>query len=194
MNKKRVFIAINLSEQLKKKLFEWELKLEQKYQLGEFRGKNINWVIKNNLHITLIFIGYVTDDETYEICKTVRNVVKNHSQFYINLERIIIGPPHRPARMFWVEGEKSQELANLQADLENVLSGANNYKKEARPFAPHITLARFTNPIAKILPEINEVLKSSISVDSIDVMQSVLHRTGPEYTILERVELEGNEN
>jgi 2'-5' RNA ligase len=202
MNKKRIFIAINLSEQLKKKLFERELKLEQKYQLGEFRGKNINWVIKNNLHITLIFIGYVTDDETYEICKTVKNVAKNHSQFYIDLERIITGPTYAKAsagkpptpRMFWVEGEKSQELANLQTDLENELSGGMGYKKEIRLFRPHITLARFTNQVAKILPEINDIFNSSISVDSVDVMQSVLHRTGPEYTILERVELEGNEN
>jgi 2'-5' RNA ligase len=194
MVKKRIFIAINLSDQLKRKLFEWELKLEQKYQLGEFRSKNINWVIKNNLHITLVFIGYVTDDETYEICKTVKDVAKNHSQFYVELEKIITGPPHKQARMFWVEGEKSQELANLQADLENALSGANNYKREIRPFRPHITLARFTNQVAEMLPEINEVFKSLITVDSIDVMQSVLHRNGPEYTILERVELEGNEN
>lgn len=189
MNKKRIFIAINLSDQLKKKLFEWGLKLEQKYQLGEFRGKNINWVIKNNLHITLIFIGYVTDDETYEICKTVREVARKHAQFYINLEKIIKGPERKPARMFWVQGEKSQELANLQAGLENALSGNNNYKKEVRPFSPRITLARFTGPVARILPEINEIFDSSVSVDSIDVMQSILHRTGPEYTILERVNL-----
>ena len=194
MVKKRIFIAINLSEQLKRKLFEWELKLEQKYGLGEFRSKNINWVIKNNLHITLIFIGYVTDDETYKICKTVKDVAKNHSQFYIELERIVVGPPHKQARMFWVEGGKSRELANLQTDLENALSGASNYKKEVRPFSPHITLARFTNQVARILPEINELFKSPISVDSIDVMQSILHSNGPEYTILERVELEGNEN
>lgn len=194
MVKKRIFIAINLSDQLKRKLFEWELKLEQKYQLGEFRSKNINWVIKNNLHITLVFIGYVTDDETYKICKTVKEVAKNHSQFYIDLEKIITGPPHKQARMFWVEGGKSQELANLQAGLENTLSGANHYKKEVRPSSPHITLARFTNQVAEILPEINEIFKSSVVVDSVDVMQSVLRRTGPEYTILERVELEGNEN
>jgi RNA 2',3'-cyclic 3'-phosphodiesterase len=194
MTKKRIFIAINLPEQVKRKLFEWELKLEQKYGLGEFRSKNINWVIRNNLHITLIFIGYVTDDEIYEICKTAKEVAKNHSQFYIELEKIVTGPPHKQARMFWVEGAKSQELANLQIDLENALSGTNNHKKEIRPFSPHITLARFTNQVAKILPEIGEIFKSSVSVDSIDVMQSVLHRNGPEYTILERVELEGNEN
>ncbi|MCX6730058.1 MAG: hypothetical protein NT058_00975, partial [Candidatus Portnoybacteria bacterium] len=91
MNKKRLFIAINLPETVKDKLFDWELKLEKEYELGEFRGKNINWVIKKNLHITLIFIGYATDDETYEIARIIKTVAKNHQQFFVNLEKIILG-------------------------------------------------------------------------------------------------------
>jgi len=194
MTKRRIFIAINLSDGVKNKLMEWQVKwmdLDRKY---------INWVRKENLHITLAFIGYATDDETYEICKIIRETAKNHSQFFIKLERIITGPassagkPPKTPRMFWVEGEESQELAELQSDLENALAGGNLMKKEARAFKPHITLARFTNQIAKSLPEINDVFKSSILVDSIDVMQSILRRTGPEYTILESINLEGNEN
>lgn len=183
MTKRRIFIAINLSDGVRKKLADWQKKwanLDRKY---------INWVRKENLHITLAFIGYATDDETYEICKTVREVVKNHSQFYINLERIILGPPNKSPRMFWVEGEKSQELAELQNDLEIALAGGSLMKKEARAFKPHITLARFTNQIAKTLPEVNEPFRSSVSIETVDVMQSVLRRTGPEYTILESINL-----
>ena len=110
MNKKRIFIAINLPERVKSGLFDWELKLEQEYGLGEFRGRNINWVIKNNLHITLIFIGYATDDETYDIARKMKNVAKRHQSFFINLEKIILGPPNRSARMFWVEEKSHQEL------------------------------------------------------------------------------------
>jgi len=192
MSKKRLFIAINLPEQIKKKLFEWELKLEQEYRLGEFRGKYINWVIKNNLHITLIFIGYATDDETYEIAKNMKEVAKKHQHFFINLERIILGPPDGSARMFWVEGEKSQELAELQFDLENALSMGNNYQKEARAFKSHITLARFKSNVSKTIKEqgiIEKKINYQIPVESIELMQSNLKRSGAEYTILELVEL-----
>jgi 2'-5' RNA ligase len=195
MSKKRLFIAINLPEQIKKRLFDWELKLEQEYGLGEFRGRNVNWVIKNNLHITLIFIGYATDEETYEIAKKMKEVAKKHQSFFINLESIVLGPMGKPSRMFWVEGEKSQELADLQNDLESVLSVSSGYGKEIRAFKPHITLARFkSSEVARRIKEqgiVDKKINYQVPVDSIELMQSTLGRFGPEYTILELVNLEG---
>ena len=183
MTKKRIFIAINLPGAIKKKLADWQgrwVDLDRKF---------INWVAEVNLHVTLIFIGYASDDETYEICKIVKEVAKKHEPFFINLERIITGPPNTTPRMFWVEGEKSQELADLQNDLEIALNMGTGYKKEVRAFRPHITLARFKYQIAKSLPEVNDEFKFSIPVETIEVMQSNLKRSGPEYTILESVNL-----
>ncbi|HOZ16562.1 MAG TPA: RNA 2',3'-cyclic phosphodiesterase [Candidatus Portnoybacteria bacterium] len=199
MIKKRIFIAINLSKQIKKQLFDWELKLEQEYKLGEFRGKNINWVIKDNLHITLVFIGYATDDEIYDIAKKMKSVAKKHQPFFINLEKIILGPassinrPLKSKRMFWVEGEKSQELAKLQNDLEGALNMNDNYQKELYVFNPHITLARFkSSEVVKRIKEqgiVDKKISYQISVDNIELMQSNLSRRGPEYIVLESIEL-----
>jgi len=198
MIKKRLFIAINLPEQVKRKLFEWELKLEQEYGLGEFRGRSINWVIRNNLHITLIFIGYATDDETYEIAKQMKEVAKNHKQFFINLEKIILGPAYDKSsagkppsqRMFWVQGGKSQELADLQNDLNEEIQQLGGTKYNA--FRPHINLARFKSNVSRIIKEqgtIEKKINYQIPVESIDLMQSNLKRSGAEYIILERVNL-----
>jgi len=185
MSKKRLFIAINLPDEVKRKLVEWRGK-------WDFDKRYINWVIKKNIHITLIFIGYVDNDETYRIAKIIGEVAKKHQPFYINLEKIIAGPPNATPRMFWVEGEKSQELANLQMDLENALSFGGNYKKEARAFRPHITLARFKYEVTKKIREmgsVEEKINYQIPVDSIELMQSDLRRTGPIYTNLESAEL-----
>lgn len=181
--KRRLFIAINLPEEVKNKLIRYQEKWT------DLEPRSINWVIKPNLHITLVFIGYVTDDEMYEICNIVKETAKKHEPFFINLERIAVGPPHATPRMFWVEGEKSQELADLQNDLENALAGGSLAKKESRAYRPHITLARFKYEIAKSLPEVNEQFKAQIPVETIEVMQSDLRRTGPEYTVLESVSL-----
>ncbi|HUT96318.1 MAG TPA: RNA 2',3'-cyclic phosphodiesterase [Candidatus Paceibacterota bacterium] len=183
MNKRRIFIAINLPDGIKKKLIDWQRKCLPAEALAK-AGDKINWVRKENLHITLIFIGYVTDDETYEICKMTKEVAKKHQPFFINLERITTGPLNEFPRMFWVIGEKSQELANLQNDLEN---------NQVKAFRPHITLARFKNQVAKDLPKIDDAFIVSVPVERIDVMQSNLKRGGPEYTILESINLEGNE-
>jgi len=194
MQKRRLFIAINLPEEVKIKLLKYQEKCLSTEALAEVEDK-ISWVRKNNLHITLVFIGYASDDETYEIAKSMREVAKKHEPFFINLKRIIAGPPDGMPRMFWVEGEKSQKLADLQRDLENAISGQNFAQKEVRAYSPHITLARFKYDVAKKIKEmgnIEEIINYQIPVNSIELMQSDLRRTGPIYTILELVELGNN--
>lgn len=186
MIKRRLFIAINLPKNIKKRLVDYQRKwvdLDPKY---------IHWVKESNLHITLIFIGYVDDDEMYEICNIMKEVAKRHEPFYINLEKIIVGPPHATPRMFWAEGKESRELAELQKDLEESIAGQVYLKKETRAYKPHITLARFKYEVAKKLremPEISEPLNIEMPVETIELMQSNLKRSGAEYSVLESVNL-----
>jgi len=86
MKKRRLFIAINLPANVKKKLIDWQKNIS--IRLNQYSGE-VNWVRKSNLHITLFFIGYVDDDEMYEICNIAKQVAKNHGPFTINLEKII---------------------------------------------------------------------------------------------------------
>ena len=191
MTKRRLFIAINLPENVKKRLIDWRGSMSTR--LRQDSGE-VNWVRRGNLHITLIFIGYATDDETYDIAKKMRVIAKKHEAFNIKLERIITGPPNKMPRMFWVEGEKNQELADLHSDLENEIQQLSGGKYGA--YRPHINLARFNYDIAKQITLSDwreDVFKAEIPVDSIQLMQSDLHRSGPEYTILESVNLGNDE-
>lgn len=186
MTKRRLFIAINLLENVRTKLSRYR---DKWYDL---EPKSINWVRRDNLHITLVFLGYMNDDEMYEICQIMKDVAKRHQPFFIKLEKIIVGPPNATPRMFWVEGKESQELAELQKDLEESIAGRTYYKKEGRAYSSHITLARFKYEAAKKIREtgeVNEPINIEIPVDRIDLMQSNLKRTGPEYAVLESVEL-----
>lgn len=181
MIKRRLFIAINLPERVKGRLVEYQSKWD------ELDPKFIRWVNKNNLHATLLFIGYVDDDETYRICRLVRETAQKHEPFKISLERIVLGPPNKTPRMFWAEGEKSQELADLQADLQEKIEQRHGGR---HAFRPHITLSRFKSSILKQLPkDLNEPFQAQIPVETIEVMQSNLKRTGAEYSVLESVEL-----
>lgn len=184
--KRRLFIAINLPGNIKNKLVDYQRKWAE---------LSVRWTPKVNLHITLVFIGYVGDDEMYEICNMVKEVAKRYDSFAINLERIILGPPDKFPRMFWVEGERSEELAKLKNDLEDSLLKSDNSgyrKKEARAYRPHITLGRIkTGQWRKLSPqpEIDEKFEFSFPVETIEVMQSNLKRTGPEYSVLESLNL-----
>jgi len=184
----RIFIAINLPEDIKKKLTDYQAK---------WLELPCRWTKKENLHITLMFLGYLSDEELLEVLRLTREVTQKHEPFSINLKKIIYGPPKKmPPRMVWAEGEKSEELGKLQSDLENSLlaSPVKKMEPESRPYAPHITLGRikaweFRSIEPEERPEVNEEINLSFEVKSIEVMESELKRGGPEYTVLESAPL-----
>lgn len=180
--KRRIFIAINLPENVRRRLGDWQKQMHIRLRQG---SDEVRWVKKNNLHITLLFIGYVTDEEMYEVCQIVKEVAKRHNPFIINLERIILGPPNKPPRMFWVEGEKNKEIAELQGGLRERIEQGSGVRYEA--YRPHINLARFKQGL--VTAQVNEPFKFQIPVETIEIMQSNLKRSGAEYSILETVQL-----
>lgn len=181
----RIFIAINLPEKIKKELGKFQI------QFSELPAR---WVKKENLHITLAFLGYIKDECLPKIIETVKEVAKKHSPFSINLIKITYGPPKIfPPRMVWAIGEKSVEIGNLQNDLKNSLMGLSIpqlEEEEGRGFIPHITLARIRKwEFKQIEPEerpiIDEDIHLNFNVDSIEIMESHLKRGGPQYEILQ---------
>jgi len=189
----RIFIAINLPQEVKKELID-----HQEEITSTFSGRcPVAWTRKENLHLTLIFIGNTADNELLEICRISREVAKRNQQFFLTLNKICYGPPKAtPPRMVWVAGEKCQKLTVLKNDLEKSLlkTGGANFSLEKRDFSPHITLGRIKTWQFKQLepeerPEIDEEVSFNFPVNSIEVMESELKRGGPTYTILESTPL-----
>jgi 2'-5' RNA ligase len=181
--RRRIFIAINFPEDIKKELSSFQKKWPE---------LPIRWTKPENLHITLAFLGYLADEELVEVLRITKEVAQRHRPFSINLNKICYGPPKKPPRMVWVEGEKSKDLANLQIDLEKSLtsSGKIKFEPEERSFTSHITLGRirqweFRQIEPEERPNVEIDISLSFDVSSIEVMESFLKRTGPEYTILE---------
>ena len=156
----RIFIAINLPEDIKKKLAEYQLKWPE---------LPVRWTKKDNLHITLEFLGYVADDELLQVFQNAREFASKHKPFSVTLNKICYGPPNKiPPRMIWAVGERTKEL----------------------DFLLHITLGRiktweFRQIEPEERPEVSEEINLSFEVNSIEIMESQLKRGGSEYVILE---------
>jgi 2'-5' RNA ligase len=189
----RIFIAINLPEDIKKEL----AKIESKYL--EIPCK---WTARDNLHITLEFLGDLTAQEIGDTCITVKETVKFHKPFSIDLKKILYGPndylkeKNKIPKMIWAEGGDCQELFDLKNDLQNRLLEKVRFKPEQRKFLPHITLARistweFRKMDPEEIPDVSEDVDLVFSVESIEVMESELKKGGPRYTILDSQELSG---
>ena len=188
MEKRRIFIAINLPEEVKKEL--------QLYQ-SKWPEPPVRWTKLDNVHITLVFIGDVEDKDVADVSCIIKEVASRHSPFSVHLTKVCYGPPDKMSpRMIWAVGDRSQEFALLRDDLEKSLLALPriHFPQEKRAFTPHITLGRMRlwewqqiEPEER--PEVAEELDIKWQVESVEVMESKLKRGGAEYTIIESVSL-----
>ena len=94
--------------------------------------------------------------------------------------------------MVWVMGEASDEFIPLKKELEQVLNNSSQvrFSPENRKPSLHITLGRirqweFRKIEPEERPEVDEEINLSFSVETIELMESKLKKTGPEYLVLE---------
>ena len=191
----RIFIAINLPENIKEKLADLEKEIANSFPQEVSRGM-IRWVKKENLHLTLLFIGSVREEEIPQICQIIKIIAQTQKSFSMRFEKVGYGPPGKmPPRLIWLDLEKKPELLTLAEKLKKEMAKAGILRKiENRAFSPHITLGRIrTWQWRRIEPEERPVIEKEISLDfevkSIEVMESILKRTGSEYIILESAKL-----
>ncbi len=182
---KRIFIAINLPAEIKSQLGKLEKEIEALFP-EEVSGTVFKWVKSEILHLTLLFIGEIKEEKLQDIIEIARQSVADIKPFNIKFKKVCYGSARKvPPRLIWLEIERN--------DLLNQISGKlGNFN-----FSPHITLARIRTWQWKQIdpeeqPDIEKEINLETSVDSIDIMESVLKRSAPEYVILQKILLHGN--
>ncbi len=84
-------------------------------------------------------------------------------------------------------------LLELQQSVESVIQ-SGGFEADARPFRPHLTIARFKRretALLKVLPDYIEHALGSISVSEVVLFESRLSASGARYHVLERFGLGG---
>ena len=190
MSRLRTFLAVALDKAVRDRAVVLQGTLAR-------GGAEVKWVEPENLHITLLFLGEVADKEVPAVCKAVAAVAAGHAPFAMSVEGVrCFGPPRRP-RTLWVGvGEGTQELVALHDALEPPLLELGCYRREARPFTPHLTLGRVRgerggDDLTKALARQAGWKGGSVPVRDVHVMSSELRPDGPEYTVLSRARLGG---
>lgn len=176
----RIFMAINLPERIKQDLEEVKQGIINLFDMGV--GEQVaKWVKKENMHITMQFIGEVKKEQIDQIIKNVEQKVASWQKFKVKIGKVSYGAMNRGVpRLIWAN-------INTNKDLEciaNILGNDN--------FKGHITLARVKQWVWKKIepderPDIEQSLDIEFEVESIDIMESKLSRTGPEYKILKSI-------
>jgi len=194
----RIFLAVNLSSAVKKSLAELQNKIKNSFPM-EFQDKVAKWVAPVNLHLTLLFLGEVGEREIPQLVEIIQKVIQNQPPFALKMKNICYGPSIKlPPRLIWVGIKKNQRLEEIANDLRDACSNANISREMEGEFVGHITLARVKDWVWKRLeleerPEIEKEFNLKIEVHSIDLMESRLKRSAPEYVILQSFPLTGLE-
>lgn len=184
----RTFIAIDLEDQIKKNVSA----LIQKWDRGD---KNIRWVRPQGMHLTLKFLGEVTEDKTDEVKSVLEKIAKDYSPFRLYLRGTGTFPPGvRHPRVIWVGIEMNETLEILQRRLENELHNIR-IPKEKRKFHPHLTLGRIKGAknlggIIESIDQHKEFGFGGMEVNKITLFKSTLKPTGAEYNGLAEFYLE----
>ncbi len=187
----RVFIAIDIDSVIKQGLAD----LQRKLQAGaDVKKGDVKWVNPNNMHLTLKFLGEVSDAQVVEVCNIAKGVASQHEHFDIEVETVgYFGD--KSAKVLWVgAGRDCGQLLKLQMDLEEQLALAG-WPEENREFAAHLTLCRIRNPkagftLAQLIDQYKDYKIGTFAADAVTVYQSELTPSGPVYTVLGRYQLQ----
>lgn len=131
---------------------------------------------RENLHITLEFLGDITRQEAEKAGKVLEDLDFTSVPFTIDKAGSFRS---REGLTVWAGPGRAPELMGLQRRLHRALL-QEGFKLEERRFVPHITLLR--KAIAPVLPEAFDPIPGRIS--TITLFESELRREGPLYTAL----------
>lgn len=108
------------------------------------------WVRRENLHLTLIFLGEVEPARLPSLSKSFRGACGSCRPLSLAVRKGGTFPPRRPARVAWLGIEAAPaDLASLQAlvaGLSRAAAETVSFQPETRPYHPHLTVARPTEP------------------------------------------------
>lgn len=177
----RSFLAFELPPEIREKIGEVSTEL-QKLTLP------IRWVKVTNIHLTMIFLGYVDEDKIDDIKEKVNLVVQRFSIFQTRLNGIGVFPNWRKPRVIWIDlGGEIERLSTLREELQTGLK-VLGFKPEKRPFAPHLTIGRFKGlldrdeELKSILDRYHDLSGDLQYLNELVLFKSDLKPDGPVYT------------
>ena len=192
----RAFLAIELPPDLRNRLATIQEDLKRHIERTVDQVK-ISWIRPASMHLTLRFLGDMPEESIDPLRIGIEQVTSTHQSLLLPLERIGVFPNRNQPRVLWAgppegwqRGPEAERLATLHRAIETSCQTLG-FTAEARPFSPHLTLARMkegARSVGRALVS-SELVDRSITVgvlpvEAIALMRSELRPSGSIYTKL----------
>ena len=170
----RAFVGITIPEDIKR----YVVGIQEQLKSLPIKAK---FVEIENLHISLSFLGEVTDEELETIKLTLDGISESYEKFESILSDILLIPNENFVRVIVLD-VKSDTLESIRKEIVKKVGG------ESDP--AHLTLGRVSNIIdkRKFIEGIGSILCNELPfiIDSMCLIKSKLGKPGPVYTILNK--------
>ena len=185
MSMLRLFIAVEIPAELQQRVYQQTSKLRKELEAP------IRWVLVENMHLTLKFLGDVSPSNVEFLMQMLRNEAEEIPCFNIQLTGLGSFPSLRRPRVIYIGIQAPAALDALQRAIESA-SRRLGYESEERSFSAHLTLGRVKqNATATDQQKIRRMIEStqvdllgSARVDSVHLFKSELKPSGSVYTRL----------
>jgi 2'-5' RNA ligase len=177
----RLFLALELPGAYRAELAAWRDRA--------LASDDLRPVAEGQLHVTLVFLGWQYERDVERIAATAFEPVRGLPPAALAARAVKAVPPRRP-RLFALDLEDSGGGASaVQAAAAAALAAARFYEPEARPFWPHVTLARVKRgrPVAQA--DVPAPPGDRFDASVVTLYRSTLRPQGALYEPLERLDL-----
>ncbi len=186
----RIFIAVDLDDAVRDRLAQAVRDLVAP-------DSRVRWVARDNMHVTMKFLGDLDDALLADACRAVRDVAAGLAPAEFAVRGVeCIPPAGKTLRMFWAGVEDaSGALGEAHAAIEPALASMGLAPDERR-FRPHVTLgrvksARSADRLRQAASRWQDEAFGHVRAGEIVVYGSELTPSGPIYTPLTRAPLGG---
>lgn len=187
----RVFIGAALGSEAADALAAYQD--DCRAQLSAEAEAGARWRQKEQLHITLAFLGSVESEIVPDIAAAVQKEAGAVLPGRFCLAPAGFFPPRGRKRVFWAGiDDRKGTLSGCHGAVVSALL-ALGIETETRPFVPHVTLARLTSAeaAAEIAAAASRLAppQGSVRLDRITMFQSITNPKFTEYRILDELTL-----
>lgn len=186
MDPVRTFLAIPLPDNIKEYLVNYSKPIMD-------RNDRINWVKKDNIHITIGFLGDTRPDVIDEQAEGLGKILADYPAINMGLTDTGIFPHANSPRVLWIGAMPYDKTLIVMVDVVKDHLRSLGYELDNRKFQPHITLGRVKS-ISRKSVFIHDFLSSevrdmSFPVAEIKWFESELTSTGAIYKELKTFKL-----
>ena len=160
------------------------------------RHRDVRWCTDRQLHITLKFLGEVSDKQITAVCNAVKEASHSVEPFKIRVSGLGAFPETRNPRVFWAGVEDPEEGCARWVAAADPLFAELGFPPEDRAYHPHITLGRVKGTdggrlVQRLLSELTPPSPPAMTIKEIVLFESRLTPTGAIYTARYRAKLGG---